>query len=84
MTDTMVVEVGYALPNHQYLQAVKVAQGATATIAIEQSGVLKEYPEIDLTKNKVGVFGKAVKRDQYVLQPGDRVEIYRPLKKSTK
>lgn len=80
MADTIVVEVGYALPKQQYLQSIKVEQGATASMAIEQSGVLAEYPDIDLTKNKVGIFGKVIsKRDQHVLQAGDRIEIYRPL-----
>jgi putative ubiquitin-RnfH superfamily antitoxin RatB of RatAB toxin-antitoxin module len=83
MADTIVVEVGYALPKQQYLQSIKVEQGATASMAIEQSGVLAEYPDIDLTKNKVGIFGKVIgKRDQHVLQAGDRIEIYRPLNKN--
>lgn len=62
MADTIVVEVGYALPKQQYLQSIKVEQGATATMAIEQSGVLAEYPDIDLTKNKVGIFGKVISK----------------------
>jgi hypothetical protein len=46
--------------------------------AIERSGIIERFPEIDLAKNKVGIFGKLAKLDK-VLQPGDRVEIYRPL-----
>ncbi|HNN85792.1 MAG TPA: RnfH family protein, partial [Accumulibacter sp.] len=35
-------------------------------------------PEIDLTKNKVGIFAKLTKLDA-VLRDHDRIEIYRPL-----
>ena len=46
--------------------------------AIESSGVLAKYPEIDLAKSKLGVFAKLAKPDS-VLRDRDRVEIYRPL-----
>ena len=46
--------------------------------AIEASGVLEKYPEIDLAKNKVGIFAKLVKLDG-PLRDQDRIEIYRPL-----
>ena len=45
---------------------------------ITKSGILKQFPDIDLTEQKVGVFGKLVKLDG-TLQPGDRIEIYRPI-----
>ena len=71
-------EVAYALPQEQLILAVQGAAGMTVAQAIEQSGILGRYPEIDLAVNKVGVFGKLAKLDD-VLSPGDRVEIYRPL-----
>ena len=43
---------------------------------IERSGILKQFPHIDLAQQKVGVFGRLVKLDA-PLKPGDRVEIYR-------
>jgi putative ubiquitin-RnfH superfamily antitoxin RatB of RatAB toxin-antitoxin module len=46
--------------------------------AIDASGLLQKYPEIDLTKNKIGIFAKLTKPDA-VLRDRDRVEIYRPL-----
>ena len=52
--------------------------GATVKDAIERSGILKQFPEIDLEQQKVGVFGKVCKLDA-VLADGDRVEIYRPI-----
>ena len=36
------------------------------------------FPHIDLTVQKVGIFGKVVKPEA-ALRPGDRVEIYRPI-----
>lgn len=72
------VEVIYALPAQQPLLHVQLAEGATVEDAIRASGVLDEFPEIDLTKNKVGIFSKLVKLDEKV-RDRDRVEIYRPL-----
>jgi putative ubiquitin-RnfH superfamily antitoxin RatB of RatAB toxin-antitoxin module len=50
----------------------------TAKQAIEVSGILERFPEIDLKINKIGIFGKVAKLDT-LLTEGDRVEIYRPL-----
>lgn len=72
------VEVVYALPEEQVLISLDVEQGTTAEQAVKLSGVLEKFPDIDLTKNKLGIFGKATKADQ-VLRDKDRVEIYRPL-----
>jgi len=72
------VEVAYALHDQQELLRVEVPAGATLEQAIVRSGLLERHPEIDLQVNKVGVFGKACSLTT-PLQPGDRVEIYRPL-----
>jgi len=72
------IEVIYALPEEQELITLDVEQGTTAEQAVKLSGVLEKFPEIDLEKNKLGIFGKAVKADE-VLRDKDRVEIYRPL-----
>jgi len=72
------VEVAYAKEDEQALLAVEGAKGMTLREAIERSGVLKRFPEIDLDVNKVGIFGKVSSLDQ-PLEMGDRVEIYRPL-----
>lgn len=72
------VEVLYALPHEQTLLIVEVPQGSTLADAIKISGILEKYPDIDLTKNKLGIFGKLSKQD-VVLRDMDRVEIYRPL-----
>lgn len=77
-SDLIQVEVAYARPERQVILPVMLAPGATIEQAIEQSGVLDEFPEIDLGQNKVGIFGKLSKKTAE-LKAGDRVEIYRPL-----
>lgn len=72
------VEVVYALTAKQEMIALKLPAGATVRDAIERSGILEKYPEIDLAKNKLGVFAKLSKPDA-ILRDRDRVEIYRPL-----
>ena len=77
------VEVAYALPDDQLIVPLEVEEGASAEEAIRKSGILDRFPEIDLSKAKVGVFGKLIKLDS-PLRPKDRVEIYRPLKADPK
>lgn len=72
------VQVVYAKPEEQWLHDLQVPADATVEEVIRQSGVLQHFPEIDLSKNKVGVFGKLTTL-KATLNPGDRVEIYRPL-----
>lgn len=78
MAERIQVEVAYAQPSEQALLAVEGDASLTVGEAIERSGVLKRFPEIDLSVNKIGVFGKLAKMDQTLVN-GDRVEIYRPL-----
>ncbi|NAX47771.1 RnfH family protein [Photobacterium halotolerans] len=72
------VEVVYALPNTQRVIKLAITPDTPVQEIIERSGVLEMYPEIDLKKNKVGVFSRTVKLDATVHE-GDRIEIYRPL-----
>lgn len=74
----IMVEVAYALPNQQLIIPLNVIEGCTVEEAIQRSGILKKFPEIDLTKNQLGIFGKLTKQDAH-LRHLDRVEIYRPL-----
>ena len=72
------VEVAYGLPTEQALLAVVVPEGSTVADAIQHSGILQRFPEIDLSVNAVGVWNRSCKL-QHVLRAGDRIEIYRPL-----
>lgn len=79
MAETIRVEVVYALPQRQELVALQMPEGATAGQAVEASGLLQKYPDIELDgRNKLGIFAKLTKADT-VLRDRDRVEIYRPL-----
>jgi|TARA_B110000093_G_scaffold64406_1_gene69994 putative ubiquitin-RnfH superfamily antitoxin RatB of RatAB toxin-antitoxin module len=74
----MIVEVAYALPDKQSLVSLEVEKGTTLQEAIEASGILDSFEQIDLTKDRVGIFSKFATLDT-VLREKDRVEIYRPL-----
>lgn len=78
MPESISVVVVYALPQRQELVRLKLTSGSTVMQALEASGLMQRYPEIDPAKNKLGIFGKLTKPD-VVLRDRDRVEIYRPL-----
>ena len=72
------IEVVYAKQEQQALLKLMIEEGTTAQQAVEQSGILQQFPEIDPTQLKLGIFSKAIKSET-VLRERDRVEIYRPL-----
>jgi putative ubiquitin-RnfH superfamily antitoxin RatB of RatAB toxin-antitoxin module len=74
----MIIEVAYALKTQQTILEISVQDNTTVQEAIVQSNIIVQYPQIDLTKDKVGIFGKIVKLDTK-LREKDRVEIYRAL-----
>lgn len=74
----MKVSVTYALPERQTWLDVDVPEQATVREAIEASGIARAFPTLDLSTQKVGVFGKLVALEAR-LEPGQRVEIYRPI-----
>ncbi len=78
MSGQIHVEVVYARNDRQKAVPLALAEGATVQQAIELSGLLTEFPEIDLAKNKLGVWNKLAKLDQ-ALRDHDRIEVYRPL-----
>lgn len=77
-TEMIEVEVAYARPDEQVILEVKGEAGLTVLQAVERSGILERFPEIDIEQARLGIFGKVAKKDAE-LSPGDRVEIYRPL-----
>lgn len=72
------VEVVYALPERQYLRTVKLQEGSNVEQAVIASGLLELRHDIDLKKNKLGIYSQPVKLVDTV-SDGDRIEIYRPL-----
>jgi uncharacterized protein len=71
-------EVVYALPACEEVVTVKLPAGATALDAVRASRILERHPEIDLGRQKLGIYGKVIAAGA-ALADGDRVEIYRPL-----
>ena len=78
MPNEILIEVAYALPKKQLIIPIKVKIGTTAQEAIQLSGITKKFPEIDLSVNQIGIFGKLTQLD-HVMRERDRIEIYRPL-----
>ncbi len=76
--DTISVEVAFAKPDKQVILPLVVPVATTVEQAIEKSGILKQFEEIDLSKNWVGIFSQPCALST-ALREGDRVEIYRPL-----
>ena len=78
MSDLINCEVAYALPTQQAIVSVAVKPDATVEEVITASTILQQFPDIDLSKTKVGIWSRVVKlRDS--VSDGDRIEIYRPL-----
>jgi putative ubiquitin-RnfH superfamily antitoxin RatB of RatAB toxin-antitoxin module len=74
----MQISVAYSTPANQIWLRIEVPEESTVEQAIIKSGILRQFPDIDLTAQKVGIFGKLAQLDA-MLRPGDRIEIYRPI-----
>ena len=73
------IEIAYGhSAEQQTLLKLSVVEGITIEQAIQQSGILQQFPEIDLQKNPVGIFSKKAQLTD-IVRAGDRIEIYRPL-----
>lgn len=71
------VEVVYAEPQRQHLVELSVPVGSDVKQVLNQSGLIEQHG-LDLSVNRVGIFGRFVELNQLVVD-GDRVEVYRPL-----
>ena len=78
MSNDITIELAYAAARSQTILRLRVKSGTTVGEAIKRSGMLEQFPEIDLGLNKVGIFGKLARIDT-LLRDRDRVEIYRAL-----
>ncbi len=81
-TEVLHVTLVYSPAPRQVKQhELQVPKGTTVAQAIEQSGLLKELPEINLRDHvafAVGIWGRKTTLN-HVLRDSDRLEIYRPL-----
>lgn len=78
MAETIRVEVACAEVDRVFLRAVTLPVGATVAEAVAASGLVSEWPGIEVADDRLGVFGRRVTSRQ-LLCDGDRVEVYRPL-----
>lgn len=74
----MQISVAYSEPANQVWLRIEVPEDTSVEQAIIRSGILRLFPTLDLTVQKVGIHGKLTKLDAPV-RPGDRVEIYRDI-----
>jgi putative ubiquitin-RnfH superfamily antitoxin RatB of RatAB toxin-antitoxin module len=74
----MRIEVAYALPESAITRVYELPAGATVGEALRAAMGDPAFAHLDLEELPVGVFGAVARRDQ-VLNPDDRVELYRPL-----
>ncbi len=74
--------MAYAERGWQFLRALELDAGATVADAIVASGLAMERP-FAADGLAAGIWSKPCARDR-VLQEGDRVELYRPLKADPK
>jgi putative ubiquitin-RnfH superfamily antitoxin RatB of RatAB toxin-antitoxin module len=77
------IEVAYASAGRQALRTLTLPEGASVADAVRASGLIEEFPEIDLGVNRVGIYGRQVRLDA-PLRDRDRVEILRPLRADPK
>jgi putative ubiquitin-RnfH superfamily antitoxin RatB of RatAB toxin-antitoxin module len=80
MTVLLQVEVAYAEPARQLVQALDLPTEATIGDAVNAAmpALQAAFPAVDFTVLAVGVWGETANRER-LLQAGDRVELYRPL-----
>ena len=76
--ESITIEVAYADTLQQSVIQLSMPLSATVAEAIHASGILSQFPDIDLAEQKVGIFSQLCGLDT-MLSAGDRVEIYRPL-----
>ncbi len=72
------ISVIYATPDKQVEVLLEVEANCTVALAIRRSGILEDFPDLELASLTLGIFSQAAKLDD-PLQDGDRIEIYRPL-----
>lgn len=72
------MQIAYALPERQWLVPLQVEDGTTAVEAVVASGLPDRVPGYAAVAHTLAVFSRPVP-ETYVLKPGDRLEILRPL-----
>ena len=74
----MKISLAYANQETQAWYSYEVEENITVEEAIKSTGFLDLFPHIDLSKQKVGIYGKFTKLSAKVAE-GDRIELYHPI-----
>ena len=77
--DRLPATVVFCLPDRQHVLPVSVSPGATLRDAVLASGLLTLEPSLSASTLDLGVFNTPRPADTPV-RPGDRIEVYRPLR----
>lgn len=72
------VEVIHARPDRAVAKAYRLSPPSTVADALALAAADPEFAGIDVAGSAVGIFGRAAPAGR-MLQPGDRIELYRPL-----
>lgn len=80
MPEHLCIEVAYAEQTRQLVVSLQLPHGATLGDATRTAlpALHAAFPAVDFPALAAGIWGEAATRET-VLQPGDRVELYRPL-----
>ena len=76
--ETEPIEVVFAVPEKQQVIQLEVPQGTLILDAVRLSCIESHFPNYDLSTLPVGVWME-LKPETYVVQSGDRIQIYRSL-----
>jgi len=79
VSDSIGVEVVYALPERQWSATLELPAGASIADALAAVATASGFRALDLASVSVGIWGRVVTDRGHRLADGDRVEIYRPL-----
>lgn len=77
------IEIVYAQPQYGIIKSFTLTQGSRVRDALAKAATDPAFSNVDLKNSPVGIFGRLTRADQ-VLNDGDRIEIYRPLKQEPK
>jgi hypothetical protein len=79
VSDSIGVEVVYALPERQWSATLELPAGASIADALAAVATMSGFRALDLASVSVGIWGRVVTDRSRPLTDGDRLEIYRPL-----
>ncbi len=72
------IEVICVAKGREVHRNIEVSDGTTLGEAVDQSGIIEQFPDFDIVKARKGIFG-TLRSESWLLKDRDRVEIYQPL-----